>query len=383
MCSMFPAKYKLTLYSLLALISLVAGLEFVLRIAGFEFHAPTFIPPAPPCMVLGSCNKENNSLFGKKGAALFLRPEYSGWFQEQNFPARKPKNEFRVFILGGSTIYNLYGHLENSYNDSGMRVRIVNIGGNSFGTGRLVPLFGEILGYDPDMIIIYSGHSEFVDITIVDDFLLATPFQQKVREILRPSRVCNLIELAVYKTGMTLMRMKKIHGNGVVRYFSSRMRPGTDKDKVYGLYREYITSMVKKALEHNISLRLSTVAYNRIIPPVNPAEAKDMNEKGLALMREGKYKEALIMLDKAQDAEKIPFGANETSNKIIRDIAGKYKVPLLDVDAAVILRAPNGIPGNETFLDQCHFVDSRFLGELFQKEIHSAIAERKNINPGI
>lgn len=374
---MFNGNYKLTLYSLFIFISLMLGMELILRMAGFEFHSPSFQPPSPPCIVLGSCNNENRGLFETKGAEIALRPEYYGWFQEQSFPAQKPADEFRVFILGGSTIYNLYGQMESSYRDSGRAVRIVNIGGNSFGTARLFPVFDEILGYDPDLLLIYSGHNEFADIAVTNIAGSTSPFRQKIREILRPSRVCGLIEMAIYRAGMNFMRIKKRHDNGVVRYFATRLRSGTDKNKVYGLYREYLAAMVHKARARSIMIRLSTVSYNRVIAPVVPDAARAMHQKGMELMRERKYKEALAMLNKAQDAEEVPFGANETSNGIVRDVAGEYKVPLSDVDAAVTALAPHGIPGNEAFFDQCHFSDSRFLGLLFKKEIRGAIAELK------
>ena len=383
-CLMSPTncKLKLVLCSLSATIFLMAGLELILRMAGFEFHAPAFIPPSPSCMVLRSCNNDSRGLFEKKGSLLSVRKEYSGWFQAQDFPEKKPKDEFRVFILGGSVIYNLYGEMASSYSDAGgMRVRIINIGGNSFGTTRLLPLFNEITGYDPDMVIVYSGHNEFVDIVITNSIIREILPRQEMREILRRSRVSELVEMAVYKTGMSLMGTRKRHTNEVVRFFSSMLPPGTDKNKIYGVYRENIISMVQKARARNILLRLSTVAYNRALPPVRPDGARIMHKNAMELVRGGKYKEAFTMLDKALDEEEIPVSANETSNGIIRDIAGKYKMPLLDVDAAVVARAPGGIPGNETFLDHCHFIDGRFLGELFQKEIHSAIVKRKKIKP--
>ncbi|HBA60638.1 MAG TPA: hypothetical protein DCZ92_07430 [Elusimicrobia bacterium] len=373
-----PAKdLKLTVYSLASLLALLLGLEAVLRLAGFQARLPPFRLPSPPCMVLGSCGEGNRGLFEKKGSLLALRPEYYGWFQEQEFPARKPADEFRVFILGGSTIYNLFGQMTNSFDASGRKVRVVNLGGNSFGTARLLPVLSEILGYEPDLVLVYSGHSEFVDITIVNQFLETSPFRKKLGELLRRSRVCGLIELGVYKTGMGLMRVRKRHDNGVVRYFGTRLRPGTEKEKVYGLYRKYLAEMAKQARARGVPLVLSTVGYNRVIAPLVPEEARALHRTGLDLLRGGKYKEALTALNKAQDAEKIPFGANETTNAIVREIAAGYKVPLLDADGAIAARAPNGIPGAETFFDQCHFNDSAFLGELFRKEINSAIAGSK------
>ena len=83
-----------------------------------------------------------------------------GIFREQAFPAEKEKNEFRIFILGGSSVYNLDSAPELEWklekeleND----VRIVNVAGLGYGTGRLLMRLKEIIGYDPDLVILYSG----------------------------------------------------------------------------------------------------------------------------------------------------------------------------------------------------------------------------------
>ena len=379
---MISTESKLGLYSLLTLVLLLLGLEGALRLAGFGFSAPEFRPPPPPCLVLGACNGGTGGLFVKKGPELSLRPEYNGWFHEQSFPALKPAGEFRVFILGGSSIYNLYGQMENSYGDAGRRVRVVNLGGNSFGTARLLPVFDEVLGYSPDLVLIYSGHNEFVDIRLVTDVLRATPLQRELRALLRPSRVCQLGELAVYKTGMRLMRMRKKRGPGFMRYFSTHKGPDTDRAGVYALYREYLAAMVKKAAAGKVPVELATVGYNRLSAPAGPAAAVELHKKGLDLLREGKPEEALRLLDRALDMETTPLGANETSNGIVREIAGRYRVPLLDVDAVLAGQAPGGIPGYELFSDQCHFKDSTFLGELFRKEIRAAITAGNRAGPG-
>jgi len=372
-----PANYKVTLYALSALALSLLGLEAALRLAGFEFHAPPFRPPPPPCLVQGTCAGAGSGLFEKKGELVSLRPEYTGWFQDQSFPARKPAGEFRTFIFGGSSIYNLYGQMENSYDEAGMKVRVVNIGGNSFGTRRLLPVFEDILAYEPDLLLIYSGHNEFVDIEIADHFIETGPFRKKLTELLQPWRVCGLVEMAVYKAGMALMKTKKRHDNGVVRYFGTRMRLGTDKEKIYARYGEYLAAMAREAAKRGVPLELCTVGYNRTIRPAGPGTAAGLYEKGMALLRSGSYAEARAALARAQDAEPVPYGANETTNRIVRETAARYKVPLVDIDGAVAAHAPNGIPGGETYYDQCHFIDSHFLAWLFRKEISAAIAARK------
>ena len=40
---------------------------------------------------------------------------------------------------------------------------MVNCGGISYASYRLVPILEEVLGYEPDLIILYTGHNEFLE----------------------------------------------------------------------------------------------------------------------------------------------------------------------------------------------------------------------------
>lgn len=95
------------------------------------------------------------------------------YFCQDSFAVPKPAGEFRAFVLGGSTVQ---GHpfaidtafprwLEISLTaaDPSRSWRFVNCGGVSYASYRLVPILEEVLEYEPDLIIFYEGHNEFLE----------------------------------------------------------------------------------------------------------------------------------------------------------------------------------------------------------------------------
>ncbi|MEZ6042271.1 MAG: hypothetical protein R3C20_17340 [Planctomycetaceae bacterium] len=102
-----------------------------------------------------------------------MSAERRGFFEHDEFEVHKPKNEFRIFAFGGSTVQgNPYSietsftrFLEQSLNHAqpSAQWRVVNCGGISYASYRLVPLMQECLQYQPDLMIVCTGHNEFLE----------------------------------------------------------------------------------------------------------------------------------------------------------------------------------------------------------------------------
>ncbi len=95
------------------------------------------------------------------------------YFCPQSFAAAKSPETFRVFCLGGSTVQGRPYSVETSFTtwlELNLRAarpsadwEVVNCGGISYATYRLVPIMRELLGYEPDLFIICTGHNEFLE----------------------------------------------------------------------------------------------------------------------------------------------------------------------------------------------------------------------------
>jgi tetratricopeptide (TPR) repeat protein len=95
------------------------------------------------------------------------------FFGVQEFAADKPDNGYRVFCLGGSTVrgrpfepesaFSKWLELELAGCDPDRKYEVVNCGGLSYASYRLRVLLTEVLQYQPDLIVLCTGHNEFLE----------------------------------------------------------------------------------------------------------------------------------------------------------------------------------------------------------------------------
>jgi tetratricopeptide (TPR) repeat protein len=94
-------------------------------------------------------------------------------FEAQQFAARKPAEGIRIFCLGGSSVrgrpyttdtaFTRWLQLELAARDQGRSYEVVNCGGLSYASYRLTHILDEVLEYQPDLIVVATGHNEFLE----------------------------------------------------------------------------------------------------------------------------------------------------------------------------------------------------------------------------
>jgi tetratricopeptide (TPR) repeat protein len=107
------------------------------------------------------------------GVDMVTAPYKSKWFNAQRFARDKPPGVTRVFALGGSTTYghpyddavSFPGWLRELLADAddGRTWEVINCGGISYASYREAVLMEELLAYEPDVFILYSGPNEFLE----------------------------------------------------------------------------------------------------------------------------------------------------------------------------------------------------------------------------
>ncbi len=95
------------------------------------------------------------------------------FFNAQRFLVEKPADSKRVFCLGGSTTYgrpysdatSFCGWLREAVIvlDPDGQWEVVNAGGISYASYRVAALMDELVGYEPDLFVVYTGHNEFLE----------------------------------------------------------------------------------------------------------------------------------------------------------------------------------------------------------------------------
>ena len=102
-----------------------------------------------------------------------VAPSRRAFFRPESFDIEKGAREYRIFCLGGSTVQGRPFAIETSFTtwlelnleqaDPGPKWEVVNCGGVSYASYRLVPILAEVLRHEPDLIVLYTGHNEFLE----------------------------------------------------------------------------------------------------------------------------------------------------------------------------------------------------------------------------
>ncbi len=107
------------------------------------------------------------------GSRYKIAESRQAFFCPDSFASEKEPKEFRIFCLGGSTVHGRPFAIETSFAtwlelslqaaEPARTWDIVNCGGVSYASYRLVPILEGVLQYEPDLIILYTGHNEFLE----------------------------------------------------------------------------------------------------------------------------------------------------------------------------------------------------------------------------
>jgi Flp pilus assembly protein TadD/lysophospholipase L1-like esterase len=153
------------LLGLVVCVAFFALVEGGLRLAGY----PPVQPADDPFVGFSSVKP----LYLVKDGVASTAPERQKFFNTVSFPVPKPPNTLRIFCFGGSTTYGhpydasasfsrwLQDLLQASAPDK--NIEVINAGGISYASYRIVPLVRETLNYKPDLMIFYMGHNEFLE----------------------------------------------------------------------------------------------------------------------------------------------------------------------------------------------------------------------------
>ncbi len=95
------------------------------------------------------------------------------FFNRQSFLRDKPPDGYRIFCLGGSTTYGHPYDDRTSFAgflraflpemDPSRQWEVINAGGISYASYRIAVLSRELVQYQPDLFVIYTGHNEFLE----------------------------------------------------------------------------------------------------------------------------------------------------------------------------------------------------------------------------
>ena len=342
------------------------------------------------------------------------------YFQSQSFPGVKAPGAYRIFCLGGSTVRGRPYAVETSFTTwlaIGLRAaapdrewEVVNCGGVSYGSYRLAIILEELLEYEPDLFVIYTGHNEFLE-------------DRTYRSVKRlPASVCRAIEwvsrLRLYTAGRDVWLAVTRKGRGDGRKGRPTLLPGEvdalldyreglddyhrDDDWRAGVIRHFRLSldrMVRLARRARVPVLLVNPVSNlKDCPPFKSehrtglsradrkrfaklaADAADVPwaelprkigllEEAIAIdgrhagawYRAGvgygalqRWPEAAAALLRAKEEDICPLRMLEPMHEALFDVARRTDTPVVDARRLIEERCAHGVPGREWLMDHVH-----------------------------
>jgi tetratricopeptide (TPR) repeat protein len=355
----------------------------------------------------------------------------------QRFSAVKDSLTFRIFCLGASTVQGVPyppngafpAQLENvlATLHPGRKIEVINCGITAIASYSVLDIAREVLAkYQPDLIVVYTGHNEFYGVlaqasrlSLFNSYFLIQSFLK-----LQHSKVFLLLRDVV-----TRLFSKRITAATVIHHDTMMgIMPGdvgiSFRNKLFqrteSHFRKNLEAIAREAKNHHTNLLFCTLVSNvgDLRPLSSLHENRDrsaqcfelfMNAK--ELQSQGKIEEAVsdyqqalqydstdaeiqydigqayrqvknnrqanYHLQLARDFDTIRFRAPSSFNAIIKDVAQSYGVPIVDIEGAFRQVSPDSIVGKEYLLEHVH---PNLLGYLLMaKTIAQKMSEEKMI----
>ncbi len=346
-----------------------------------------------------------------------IAPSRYRFFAPDSFAAAKPRDEFRVFCLGGSTVQGRPYSTETSFTrfleialheaDPERRWEVVNCGGISYASYRLVPVLQECLQHQPDLIILCTGHNEFLEDRTYADVkhlpsAVAAPLAALSRSRLvvltreliggddigavpradRPLLPADADAMLDYHDGIAAFHRDDSWRAGVIEHFEFNVRRMVQLCQTAGVPVVLINEPSNLAdqppfkSEHRSGLSAAErQRWEQLIAQAGTAMDGELPE-AVSLLQEalridpryaetwyvlGKCRESLRQYEsartafvQARDEDICPLRILSPMESILDEISDQSGTPLLDSHALLEARTRNGILGRLWLIDHIH-----------------------------
>ena len=359
---------------------------------------------------------EFESLFKQDSEGIYrIPPERMRLFAPAEFSLKKPSDTRRVFSLGGSTTQGEpYGPptafaawlgINLKLIDPSKNWEMINCGGLSYASYRVLPILREVLGYNPDLIVLYCGQNEFLEARELSGwkkmptmFAFAASSLSRLRLVqytlssLKPKQNAN-DEFRTTRLKREVDALLDSHG-GLENYHRSSL----NAPAVVASFRWNLQKMVDACEKHRVPLLIIVPTVNlRDCPPFKietaptlgadksqqveslwsqaqddreePPLARDSLMKLLELdpqhcgahyylgqlaISEKDWDRARFHFTAAKDYDVCPLRATSEIQHTVREIGLKNGVRMLDADQLFQSNSPHGLVGRAWLIDHVH-----------------------------
>ena len=341
-------------------------------------------PPTP--IDFGNGFDSNSRLFipveGEPGV-LMTNPRKAKVFERQRFEDPKPAGTMRIIAVGESSIARLQEELlvmekrmQETLVPAGVRAQVLNAGGRSYGSQRLLLVAAEVANYQPDAVMIYMGHNEFEE---VEQLVVSFPESSGLQESLSGSA------LVRFTRERSLEFQKRILQDEHNKRILSRARPDharawrhqftpEEVEVRMAAFKNNLERMILLFKQNGTPVVIGTVPSN-LVKPYLPKDEHAKYERVWELLEQGKHAEAEVL---GRQVLRQAVGRHQSSpreNEIIRALAEQHQLPLADVEAAITQAEPHHVPGETLFADHCHLnaAGNTILRQVFEEKLRAVL----------
>ncbi len=378
-------------------------LEGTLRVFHYGYSSDILIPnPDLPGYLM--VNPDLGRRYFPSGE---VHPHYS-----QDFIAeQKPAGGIRIFVLGGSSAlgypYFFNGSfstmlrilLEETYPDT--PIEVMNLALNAVNSYAVLDIGTRLWKYQPDLILVYSGHNEFyggLGVGSVEKIGGSRPLV-KLYLTLSRWRIFQLLQNGLHWITRTLHSTPPPEGTLMERVVKQQEIGYRSPiyQKAHRIFRQNLEELLQEAQRHGVKVILGTLVSNvHDLPPfrdkfsttVPLPEWKENLARGNTALRQGndstaaaafsrclaldslpatpyyllaqvqekqnKLQDAYRNYYRAKDHDALRFRASEDINQIIVGLSKKYSLPYAKVKLFFERYSPGNLPGNNLILEHLH-----------------------------
>ena len=378
-------------------------------------------------------DEENGQFVTSKSRRLF--------FGTERFAAKKPDNGYRVFCLGGSTVrgrpytidsaFARWMQVQLSACDPDTRYEVINCGGLSYASYRLRRMTEEVLKYEPDLIVIATGHNEFLEDRSYGHIKNQSETRRAVEESVYNLRIVTAArQLFGDKPGAVEDNRPQLKDQLKTRLdqatgYASYKRDDEWSRQVQEHFRFSLRAMVKMCGDADVPIVFVRLGSNlRDCPPFksehrpglaesdranwqtlfdkaagldrkNVAEALKLYQQAAKIDDEHallcyriarchdrlkQFKQAEKFYRRAKDLDVCPLRILDAMADDVTKIAKETNTPLVDAATMLEEQSRQGIPGNDLYMDHVH--PTIYAHQRIARELVDLLREKKKLPKG-
>lgn len=382
-------------------------IEFALRLSSFGHEYPLFIDKNTTKNQKSSYLQPNPKVINRYFSSEDLAPNVSP--DTVYFKKIKNKESFRIFIQGGSTAAgfpygrwaSLQGMLEQRFKRlyPNKEVEIINTSMAAVNSYTLLDFVDEIIEQQPDLVLIYAGHNEYLGIMGVGSAFAAKGgrFSTMLHLQFKNWRLYQFLQKIFYQTfsnpepsiinNSTLM--SQVAKEKEIELGSDLYQLGIDqfRNNMSIILEKYNDAKIPVVIGNLVSNESGQIPFSSVgkvdwddykdqITNDNAPRELGRLEKllsrvknaetyfklALNLERLGRFRDAKRAFVQAKDYDLLRFRAPSQFNNIIENLAKKYNAKFVDVQSMFNEHSKNSIIDNELILEHLHpTIDGYFL----------------------